>query len=255
MSFSYLIYPIILIGVIAFLSSALRVMREYQRAVVFTFGRFTGVKGPGIFLLVPYAQQMVRVDLRVVVLDVPSQDVISRDNVSVKVNAVLYYRVVDADKAVIRIENFQQATSQLAQTTLRSVLGKHNLDEMLAERDKLNADIQEILDQHTEAWGVKVTNVEIKQVDLDHSMVRAIARQAEAERLRRAKVINADGEQQAAQKLVEAAQILAESPGAMQLRYLGTLSEIASERSSTIVFPFPIDVMQAFRALAARPAE
>jgi regulator of protease activity HflC (stomatin/prohibitin superfamily) len=231
------------------------VMREYQRAVVFTFGRFTGVKGPGLFLLIPYAQQMVRVDLRVVVLDVPSQDVISRDNVSVKVNAVLYYRVVDADKAVIRIENFQQATSQLAQTTLRSVLGKHTLDEMLAERDKLNADIQEILDQHTEAWGVKVTNVEIKQVDLDHSMVRAIARQAEAERLRRAKVINAEGEQQASQKLVEAAQILEASPGAMQLRYLGTLSEIASERSSTIVFPFPLDLMQAFRTLAARPAE
>jgi regulator of protease activity HflC (stomatin/prohibitin superfamily) len=255
MSLSFVIYPVILVGIIAFLSSAIRVMREYQRAVVFTFGRFTGVKGPGLFLLVPYAQQMVRVDLRVVVLDVPSQDVISRDNVSVKVNAVLYYRVVDADKAVIRIENFQQATSQLAQTTLRSVLGKHNLDEMLAERDKLNADIQEILDQHTEAWGVKVTNVEIKQVDLDHSMVRAIARQAEAERLRRAKVINAEGEQQAAQKLVEAAEILATSPGAMQLRYLGTLSEISSERSSTIVFPFPIDLMQAFRALAARPAE
>ena len=255
MSLSFVIYPVILVGIIAFLSSAIRVMREYQRAVVFTFGRFTGVKGPGLFLLVPYAQQMVRVDLRVVVLDVPSQDVISRDNVSVKVNAVLYYRVVDADKAVIRIENFQQATSQFAQTTLRSVLGKHNLDEMLAERDKLNADIQEILDQHTEAWGVKVTNVEIKQVDLDHSMVRAIARQAEAERLRRAKVINAEGEQQAAQKLVEAAEILATSPGAMQLRYLGTLSEISSERSSTIVFPFPIDLMQAFRALAARPAE
>ena len=254
MSLSFVIYPVILVGIIAFLSSAIRVMREYQRAVVFTFGRFTGVKGPGLFLLVPYAQQMVRVDLRVVVLDVPSQDVISRDNVSVKVNAVLYYRVVDADKAVIRIENFQQATSQLAQTTLRSVLGKHNLDEMLAERDQLNADIQEILDQHTEAWGVKVTNVEIKQVDLDHSMVRAIARQAEAERLRRAKVINAEGEQQAAQKLVEAAEILATSPGAMQLRYLGTLSEISSERSSTIVFPFPIDLMQAFRALVTRPA-
>ena len=246
------IYPVILIVLLAAAGSAIRVMREYQRAVVFTFGRFTGVKGPGLFLLVPYVQQMVRVDLRTVVLDVPSQDVISRDNVSVKVNAVLYYRVVDADKAVIQIENFSQATSQLAQTTLRSVLGKHNLDEMLAERDKLNADIQEILDQHTEAWGVKVTNVEIKQVDLDHSMVRAIARQAEAERLRRAKVINADGEQQAAQKLVEAAQILATSAGAMQLRYLGTLSEIASERSSTIVFPFPMDLLQSFRAALVR---
>ena len=177
-------------------------MREYQRAVVFTWGRFTGVKGPGLILLVPYVQQMVRVDLRTVVLDVPSQDVISRDNVSVKVNAVVYFRVMDADKAVIVIENFLQATSQLAQTTLRSVLGKHMLDEMLAERDQLNADIQEILDRQTEAWGVKVTNVEIKQVDLDHSMVRAIARQAEAERIRRAKVINAEGEQQAAEKLV-----------------------------------------------------
>jgi regulator of protease activity HflC (stomatin/prohibitin superfamily) len=248
MNFSLLIYPVVLVVILFAITSAIRVMREYQRAVVFTFGRFTGVKGPGLFFLVPYAQQMVRIDLRTVVLDVPSQDVISRDNVSVKVNAVLYFRVVDADKAVIQIENFLQATSQLAQTTLRSVLGKHTLDEMLAERDKLNADIQEILDQHTEAWGVKVTNVEIKQVDLDHSMVRAIARQAEAERLRRAKVINAEGEQQAAQKLVEAAEILAARPGAMQLRYLGTLSEIASERSSTIVFPFPLDVMQAFRA-------
>ena len=245
-----LIWPVVLVAIAAVVSSAVRVMREYQRAVVFTFGRFTGVKGPGLFFLLPYAQQMVRIDLRTVVLDVPSQDVISRDNVSVKVNAVLYFRVVDADKAVIEIENFLQATSQLAQTTLRSVLGKHTLDEMLAERDKLNADIQDILDQHTEAWGVKVTNVEIKQVDLDHSMVRAIARQAEAERLRRAKVINAEGEQQAAQKLVEAAEILAARPGAMQLRYLGTLSEIASERSSTIVFPFPIELMQAFRAMA-----
>src|SRR6516225_9540728 len=253
MNLAFVIYPVILVTVLIIASSAIRVMREYQRAVVFTFGRFTGVKGPGLFLLVPYVQQMVRVDLRTVVLDVPSQDVISRDNVSVKVNAVLYYRVVDADKAVIRIENFQQATSQLAQTTLRSVLGKHNLDEMLAERDKLNADIQEILDQHTEAWGVKVTNVEIKQVDLDHSMVRAIARQAEAERLRRAKIINAEGEQQAAQKLVEAAQILAASPGAMQLRYLGTLHEMAGEKNATIiVFPFPIDLLQTMSAFAAK---
>jgi regulator of protease activity HflC (stomatin/prohibitin superfamily) len=248
------VYAVILLLILLFASSAIRVMREYQRAVVFTFGRFTGVKGPGLFLLVPYAQQMVRVDLRTVVQDVPSQDVISRDNVSVKVNAVLYFRVVDADKAVIQIENFLQATSQLAQTTLRSVLGKHTLDDMLGERDKLNADIQEIMDLRTESWGVKVTNVEIKQVDLDHSMVRAIARQAEAERLRRAKIINAEGEQQAAQKLVEAADILATSPGAMQLRYLGTLSEIASERSSTIVFPFPIDLTQTLRALGGRAA-
>jgi regulator of protease activity HflC (stomatin/prohibitin superfamily) len=249
-----LIYSLILFLVIllafAIASSAIRVLREYQRAVVFTFGRFTGVKGPGLILLVPFAQQMVRIDLRTMVQDVPSQDVISRDNVSVKVNAVLYFRVVDADKAVIAIENFLQATSQLAQTTLRSVLGKHTLDEMLAERNKLNAAIQEILDVQTEAWGVKVTNVEIKQVDLDHSMVRAIARQAEAERLRRAKIINAEGEQQAAEKLVEAAQILAANGGAMQLRYLGTLSEIAGERSSTIVFPFPIDLAQVLKAFS-----
>jgi len=235
----------ILVLLVVIAAKSVRVIREYQRAVVFTLGRFTGVKGPGLILLVPYAQQMVRMDLRTVVHDVPSQDVISRDNVSVKVNAVLYFRVVDADKAVIMIENFLQATSQLAQTTLRSVLGKHTLDEMLGERDKLNADIQEIIDQQTEAWGVKVTTVEIKQVDLDQSMVRAIARQAEAERTRRAKVINADGEQQAAQKLVEAADILATSAGAMQLRYLGTLSEIASEKNSTIVFPFPIDIVKA----------
>jgi regulator of protease activity HflC (stomatin/prohibitin superfamily) len=249
-----LIYPLILFSVIllalVIASSAIRVMREYQRAVVFTFGRFTGVKGPGLILLVPLVQQMVRVDLRTMVQDVPSQDVISRDNVSVKVNAVLYFRVVDADKAVIAIENFLQATSQLAQTTLRSVLGKHTLDEMLGERNKLNADIQEILDVQTEAWGVKVTNVEIKQVDLDHSMVRAIARQAEAERLRRAKIINAEGEQQAAEKLVEAAQILSANGGAMQLRYLGTLSEIAGERSSTIVFPFPIDLAEVLKAFS-----
>src|SRR5208282_2822981 len=243
MNLAFLIYAVILVAILAVAGSAIRVMREYQRAVMFTFGRFTGVKGPGLFLLVPYAQQMVRVDLRVVVLDVPSQDVISRDNVSVKVNAVLYYRVVDADKAVIRIENFQQATSQLAQTTLRSVLGKHTLDEMLAERDKLNADIQEILDQHTEAWGVKVTNIEIKDIDLNENMVRAIAKQAEAERLRRAKVINAEGEQQAAEKLVEAGRIMAQEPQAMQLRYFAALHDIAGERSSTVVFPLPMDLL------------
>jgi regulator of protease activity HflC (stomatin/prohibitin superfamily) len=239
-------YIVILGLVILVVASSVRVMREYQRAVVFTLGRFTGVKGPGLILLIPYAQQMVRIDLRTVVLDVPSQDVISRDNVSVKVNAVVYFRVIDADKAVIQVENFLQATSQLAQTTLRSVLGKHMLDEMLAERDRLNAAIQEILDAQTEAWGIKVSNVEIKQVDLDLSMVRAIARQAEAERVRRAKIINAEGEQQAAQKLVEAAQILATNPAAMQLRYLATLSEIGGERSSTIVFPFPIDLISTF---------
>ena len=225
--------------------SAIKVLREYERGVVFTLGRFTGVKGPGLIILVPVVQQMVRVDLRVRVLDVPSQDVISRDNVSVKVSAVVYFRVVDADKAVIQVETFMAATSQLAQTTLRSVLGKHELDEMLAEREKLNADIQNILDQQTDAWGIKVANVEIKHVDIDESMIRAIARQAEAERLRRAKIINAEGEQQAAEKLVEAARMLAEVPEAMQLRYLATLHDIAGERASTIVFPFPIDLMRA----------
>jgi regulator of protease activity HflC (stomatin/prohibitin superfamily) len=203
------------------------------------------VKGPGLIILVPVVQQMVRVDLRTRVLDVPSQDVISRDNVSVKVSAVIYFRVVDADKAVIQVETFMAATSQLAQTTLRSVLGKHELDEMLAEREKLNADIQTILDQQTDAWGIKVANVEIKHVDIDESMIRAIARQAEAERLRRAKIINAEGEQQAAEKLVEAARMLAQVPEAMQLRYLATLHDIAGERASTIVFPFPIDLMRA----------
>jgi regulator of protease activity HflC (stomatin/prohibitin superfamily) len=238
---------LILVIFLVFVISAVRILREYQRAVMFTFGRFTGVKGPGLILLVPIAQQMVRVDLRTVVLDVPSQDLITRDNVSVRVNAVVYFRVVDADKAVIQITDFLVGTSQLAQTTLRSVLGKHSLDEVLGERDRLNAGLQEILDMQTEPWGVKVTNVEIKQVDIDPTMVRAIARQAEAERLRRAKIINAEGEQQAAQNLVAASQILATSPGAMQLRYLATLGDIASERSSTIVFPFPIDVAQALR--------
>jgi regulator of protease activity HflC (stomatin/prohibitin superfamily) len=252
MSFVSVSYIVVLVAMVGIVASSIRVMREYQRAVMFTLGRFTGVKGPGLILLIPYVQQMVRVDLRTVVLDVPSQDVISRDNVSVKVNAVLYFRVVDPDRAVIQVENFLQATSQLAQTTLRSVLGKHTLDEMLAERDKLNQDIQEILDAQTESWGVKVANVEIKQVDIGESMVRAIARQAEAERTRRAKIINAEGEQQAAQKLVDAAQILAANPGAMQLRYLGALSEIASERSSTIVFPFPIELLKAFGAMAVR---
>tara|TARA_R110000787_G_scaffold47193_5_gene114369 strand:- start:199 stop:966 length:768 start_codon:yes stop_codon:yes gene_type:complete len=226
-----------------FLISAIKILREYERGVVFTLGRFTGVKGPGLILLVPFVQQLVRMDLRTIVLDVPTQDVISRDNVSVKVNAVLYFRVIAPDLATIQVENFMQATSELAQTTLRSVLGKHELDEMLSERDKLNADIQEILDAQTDAWGIKVANVEIKHVDIDESMVRAIARQAEAERERRAKVINAEGEQQAAQKLLEAAEILGQRPEAMQLRYLSTLNVIAGERSSTIVFPFPLEFM------------
>src|SRR3954447_5674306 len=209
MIISWVVYLVVAAFVIAVIGSALRVLREYERGVMFTLGRFTGVKGPGLILILPYIQQMVRVDLRIVVLDVPSQDVISRDNVSVKVNAVLYFRVVDSDKAVIEVKDFMQATSQLAQTTLRSVLGKHSLDEMLSERDKLNQDIQEILDAQTESWGIKVTNVEMKQVDISESMIRAIAKQAEAERLRRAKIINAEGEQQAAQKLVEAAEIIA----------------------------------------------
>jgi regulator of protease activity HflC (stomatin/prohibitin superfamily) len=242
---------IIVALVVLILVSAIRILREYERAVVFTLGRYTGTKGPGLVLLVPLVQQMVRVDLRVVVDEVPSQDVISRDNVSVKVSAVIYYRVIDAERAVIQVEAYKEATSQLAQTTLRSVLGKHDLDEMLAERDRLNADIQDVLDKQTDAWGIKVSNVEIKRIDLDDSMIRAIARQAEAERSRRAKIINADGEQQAAQKLLEAAQILAPVPQAMQLRYLATLFEIAGERTSTIVFPFPIDLIQGWASQVA----
>jgi len=241
-SLAYYIPAIILI--LLFLTAAIKVLREYERGVVFTLGRFTAVKGPGLILLVPYVQQMVRMDLRTVVLDVPTQDVISRDNVSVRVSAVIYFRVIDPERATIQVENFMQATSELAQTTLRSVLGKHELDDMLAERDKLNADIQKILDAQTDAWGIKVANVEIKHVDIDESMVRAIARQAEAERERRAKIINAEGEQQAAQKLLEAAEILGQRPEAMQLRYLSTLNVIANERSSTIVFPFPMDLRE-----------
>ncbi|HEY3778021.1 MAG TPA: slipin family protein [Rhizomicrobium sp.] len=237
---------VIIVAIIWF--SMVRILREYERGVVFTLGRYTGTKGPGLFLLVPIAQQMVRVDLRVVVDEVPPQDVISRDNVSVKVNAVIYFRVVDPERAIIQVGNYLMATSQLAQTTLRWVLGKHELDEMLADRDKLNADIQDVLDKQTEAWGIKVSNVEIKRIDLDESMVRAIARQAEAERERRAKIINAEGEQQAAQKLLEAAQILAPVPQAMQLRYLGTLFDIAGEKTQTIVFPFPLELMKAWTA-------
>ena len=245
---------VLAILVVVILFSAVRILREYERGVVFTLGRYTGTKGPGFFLLVPLVQQMVRVDLRIVVDEVPSQDVISRDNVSVRVSAVIYFRVVDSERAVIQVNAYKEATSQLAQTTLRSVLGKHDLDEMLSERDKLNTDIQETLDKQTDAWGIKVSNVEIKRIDLDDSMIRAIARQAEAERSRRAKIINAEGEQQAAQKMLEAAQILAPVPQAMQLRYLATLFEIAGERSSTIVFPFPIDMMQQWVSqLAANP--
>jgi len=223
--------------------ASLRIMREYERAVVFVLGRFWKVKGPGLMVLVPGIMQMVRVDLRVVTLDVPPQDVISRDNVSVKVNAIIFFRVVDADKAVIQVANFMQATSELAQTTLRAVLGKHELDEMLAERERLNLDVQKILDAQTDAWGIKVSNVEIKHLDLNESMIRAIARQAEAERERRAKVIHAEGEKQASETLLEAAQMLARAPQAMQLRYLQTLTQIASDRSSTIVFPVPMDII------------
>ncbi len=238
---------------LVFFYASVKVLREYERGVVFTLGRYTGLKGPGLFILVPFIQQIVRVDLRVVVDEVPPQDVISRDNVSVKVSAVIYFRVVDPERAIIQVSNYLMATSQLAQTTLRWVLGKHDLDEMLAERDKLNADIQEVLDKQTEGWGIKVSNVELKRIDLDESMVRAIARQAEAERERRAKIINSEGEQQAAQKLVEAARMLAEVPQAMQLRYLGTLFDIASERSSMIVFPFPIEFLKAFGGAAEKP--
>ena len=235
---------VVAVLVLLFFYSSVRVLREYERGVVFTLGRYTGTKGPGLFLLVPVLQQMVRIDLRVLVDEVPPQDVISRDNVTVKVNAVIYFRVIDAGRAVIQVRDYLQATSQLAQTTLRWVLGKHDLDSMLGERDKLNADIQDVLDKQTEAWGVKVSQVEIKRIDLDESMVRAIGRQAEAERTRRAKIINAEGEQQAAQRLVEAANILASTPQAMQLRYLATLFDIAGERTSTIVFPFPLDMMK-----------
>jgi len=226
--------------------SSLRILREYERGVVFQLGRFWKVKGPGLVVIVPGIQQMVRVDLRTVVMDVPSQDVISRDNVSVKVNAVLYFRVLDPQRAIIQVANYLEATSQLAQTTLRAVLGKHELDEMLAERDKLNMDIQKILDAQTDAWGIKVATVEIKHVDIDPSMVRAIAQQAEAERTRRAKVIHAEGELQAAEKLLQAAQMLAQQPQAMQLRYLQTLGSIAGDKSSTIVFPVPMDLLSTF---------
>ena len=222
--------------------SALKIIREYERAVVFVLGRFYRIKGPGLIIVIPVIQQMVRVDLRTRVLDVPTQDVISRDNVSVKVNAVIYYRVIDPERAVIRVENFEAATSQLAQTTLRSVLGQHELDEMLSERDKLNADIRRIRDEQTDAWGIKVSNVELKHVDLDESMIRAIAKQAEAERIRRAKIISAEGEYQAAERMLDAARIMAQRPEAMQLRYLVALQEIANERSQTIVFPFPIEL-------------
>ncbi|TFV98640.1 slipin family protein [Oxalobacteraceae bacterium OM1] len=241
----------IVVLLVLLLRTALRILREYERGVVFQLGRFWSVKGPGLVVLIPVVQQMVRVDLRTIVLDVPTQDVISRDNVSVKVNAVLYFRVVDPERAIIQVANFYEATSQLAQTTLRAVLGKHELDEMLAERERLNIDIQQVLDAQTDAWGIKVANVEIKHVDLDESMVRAIARQAEAERERRAKVIHAEGELQASEKLQQAAAVLAREPGAMQLRYMQTLATIAGDRSSTIVFPLPLELLSGMASLVA----
>jgi regulator of protease activity HflC (stomatin/prohibitin superfamily) len=245
---------ILLLLIVMLLLMSVRILREYERGVVFTLGRFSGVKGPGLFLLIPMVQQMVRVDLRTVVFDVPPQDVITRDNVSVKVNAVVYFRVVDPEKSVIQIERFLEATSQLAQTTLRAVLGKHELDELLAERERLNLDIQRVLDSQTDAWGIKVSTVEIKHVDINETMIRAIARQAEAERERRAKVIHAEGELQASEKLLQAAQMLAQQPQAMQLRYLQTLTVIAGDKNSTIVFPVPMDIFTLLTSAKAGPA-
>ena len=240
------IFPIV-VGLAIILFSAIKILDEYERGVVFTLGRYTGTKGPGLIILIPFIQKMRKVDMRIVVMDVPTQDVISRDNVSVKVNAVVYFRVVDAGKAVLQVEQYYAATSQLAQTTLRSVLGQHELDDMLTERDALNQDVQQILDKHSDGWGIKVSNVEIKHVDLDESMIRAIARQAEAERSRRAKVIHAEGEQQAAKKLAEAATELQGAPQALQLRYLQTLLDVSTSTSgqnNTIIFPLPMDLIK-----------
>jgi regulator of protease activity HflC (stomatin/prohibitin superfamily) len=248
MDFGFGVGSIIIIAILALLISSIRIMREYERAVIFMLGRFMNVKGPGLIIVIPGIQQMVRVDLRTVVFDVPTQDVISRDNVSVQVNAVVYFRVVDPEKSVIQVERYFEATSQLAQTTLRAVLGKHELDQMLSEREKLNTDIQQALDAQTDTWGIKVSNVEIKHVDLNETMVRAIARQAEAERERRAKIIHAEGELQASEKLLQAAQMLAQEPLTIQLRYLQTLSNIAGDKNSTIVFPLPVELLQAITA-------
>ncbi|KTC92203.1 slipin family protein [Legionella cincinnatiensis] len=243
---------IILVLAIMFFTSAIKVFREYERGVVFMLGRFWRVKGPGLILVIPIIQQVVRVDLRTIVMDVPSQDVISKDNVSVRVNAVLYFRVVTPENAIIQVANYYEATSQLAQTTLRSVLGQHELDEMLSERERLNSDVQKILDSQTDSWGIKVSNVEIKRVDLDESMIRAIARQAEAERERRAKIIHAEGELQASAKLLQASQVLAQQPQAMQLRYLQTLSQIATNNNSTIIFPMPMELGDILANMAAK---
>lgn len=250
-----MVYLVIIAVLVALLAASIRVLREYERGVMFTLGRFTGAKGPGLVLVIPAVQQMVKVDMRTIVMDVPSQDVISKDNISVKVNAVIYFRVVDPERAVIQVEDYYSATSQLAQTTLRSVLGQHELDEMLAEREKLNSDIQAILDEQTDSWGIKVSNVEIKHVDIDESMIRAIARQAEAERDRRARIILAEGELQASEKLHQAALVMSQNPAAMQLRYLQTLAAIATDQNSTIVFPMPMNVMAALNKLASKFAD
>ena len=251
--------PYFLIVVVALLAllvaSSVRVLNEYERAVMFTLGRFTGIRGPGLIIIWPVIQRMNKVDLRVIVLNVPKQDVITRDNVSVKVNAVVYFRVVDPSKAIIQVANVWEATSQVAQTTLRSVLGQHEMDDLLAQRDKLNADVQRIIDESTEAWGIKVANVEIKDVDLDETMVRAMARQAEAERNRRAKVINAEGERQAAQTLVEAAKCLSQQSSALQLRYLQTLADISHDRSQLIIFPLPLDLIGPLLNRAPQPPQ
>lgn len=248
LTFEYVWMPLAFF-VIFFIFSIFRILREYERGVIFFLGRFQKVKGPGLIIVIPLIQQMVRVDLRTIVMDVPTQDVISRDNVSVKVNAVVYFKVVDPEKSIIQVEDFLEATSQLSQTTLRSVLGQHELDDMLAERDQLNADIQSILDKQTDAGGIKVSNVEIKHVDLDESMIRAIAQQAEAERTRRAKVIHALGENEASEQLLSAATTLVKQPQALQLRYLQTLTEIAGDKSNTIIFPVPMDFMQGLKQL------
>jgi regulator of protease activity HflC (stomatin/prohibitin superfamily) len=241
--FEYLVPAILLLAIII---SAVRILREYERGVIFFLGRFQKVKGPGLIIVIPVIQKMVRVDLRVITYDIPTQDVISRDNVTVHVSAVLYFRVVDPERAIIQVEHYFNATSQLAQTTLRSVLGQHDLDEMLSQRDKMNADIQNILDEQTASWGIKVTNVEIKHVDLNESMIRAIAKQAEAERERRAKIIHAEGELQASEKLLLAANVMSKNPQTLQLRYLQTLNDISSENASTIIFPIPMEILQAF---------
>lgn len=243
-------YFYLLILLVVIVPLFIKILREYERAVVFTLGRFTSVKGPGLIFIFPFVQQIERLELRTIVMDVPTQDVISRDNVSVKVNAVIYFRVIDPERAIIQVEDYHVATSQLSQTTLRAVLGKHELDEMLSQREKLNHDIRADLDKQTDAWGIKVGNVEIKHVDIDESMIRAIAKQAEAERERRAKVIHAEGELQASHKLLAASEVLSNNQNAMQLRYLQTLTEIAGERSNTIVFPIPIDFMKAFMDMA-----